>query len=118
MARLKIIFSLPVFVNRDGFPEPAPIDWPTHPLAYVTWFTRFRSSPENDTGMYRIEPAKDSKGQPQGKIIPLTDIRQSCMLTPSKATWDPAWTRDNVLDKCDSFLVNNMQTKYSYQTIY
>lgn len=118
MARLRIIFCLPKMVNRDGFPESAPVNWPTHPLAYVTWFTRFKSAPDNDTGMYRIEPARDSKAQAQGIIIPLTDIRQSCMLTPSKATWDPAWTKENILDKCDSFLVNNMQSKYSYQTIY
>lgn len=118
MARLKIIFCLPKIVDRNGFTESAPAEWPTHPLAYVTWFTRFRPSPDNDTGMYRVEPAKDSKGQAQGMIIPLTDIRQSCMLTPGKATWDLTWTSENILDKCDSFLVNNMQSKYSYQTIY
>ena len=118
MARLRIIFCLPKTVNREGFLESAPVEWPTQPLAYVTWFTRFRPSPDNDTGMYRIEPAKDSKAQAQGMIIHLTDIRQSCMLTPSKTNWDPTWTRDNILDKCESFLVNNMQSKYSYQTIY
>lgn len=105
-------------VNRDGFSELAPIGWPAHPLAYVTWFTRFKPFPDNDTGMYRIEPAKDSKAQAQGMVIPLTDIRQSCMLTPGRTTWDPTWTSNNVLDTCDSFLVNNMQSKYTYQTIY
>lgn len=114
VARLRIVFSLPALVNRDGFPEPAPITWPTHPLAYITWFTHFRSSPDNDTGMYRVEPAKDSKAQDQGMIISLTDIQQSCMLTPSKATWDSSWTTDNILDKCESFFVNNLQSKYSY----
>lgn len=118
VARLRVIFCLPTMVNRDGFSEAALVDWPTHPLAYVTWFMRFKSSPNSDTGMYYIEPAKDSKSQAQGAILPLTDIRQSCMLTPSKATWDPMWTRDNILDKCESFFVNNMQSKYSYQTIY
>ena len=74
MARLRIIFCLPKMVNRDGFPKPAPVEWPTQPLAYVTWFTCFRPSPDNDTGMYHIEPAKDSKAQAQSMIIPLTDI--------------------------------------------
>ena len=118
MARLRIIFCLPKTVNRKGFLESAPVEWPTQPLAYVTWFTRFRPLPDSDTAMYCIEPAKDSKAQAQGTIIPLTDIRQSCMLTPSKATWDPTWTMHNILDKCKSFLVNNMQSKYTYQTIY
>jgi hypothetical protein len=105
-------------VDRDGFSVSAPLQWPKHPLAYVTWFTRFKNSPDDDTLMYRIAPAKDSKGQPQGSIIPLTDIRQSCMLTPSRATWDETWSRENILDRCDTFFVNNLQSKYSYQTIY
>ncbi|KAJ3792210.1 hypothetical protein GGU11DRAFT_693789 [Lentinula aff. detonsa] len=68
--------------------EPAPLEWPKDPLAYVTWFTPFRALPNDATGMYRVQPAKDSKGQVQGSIISLTDIRQSCMLTPSKSSWD------------------------------
>lgn len=118
MARLKLIFRLPSVVDRDGFPSPAPWNWPTEPLAYITWYTRFKGSADANTGMYRVEPAKDAKGQAQGAIIPLSQIRQSCMLTPSKATWDESWTTQNILDKCDSFFVNNLQSKYSYQTIY
>lgn len=93
------------------------MEWPTEPLAYVTWFTNF-TSPESDTGMYRVQPSKDSKYQDRGAIVYLTDIRQSCMLTPSRANWDPSWTTNNILDRCESFFVNNMQSKYSYQTIY
>ena len=88
------------------------------PMVYVTWFTHFTATPDNNTGMYRVKPAKDSKGLPQGSIIPLTDIRQSCMLTPSQTAWDGLWNTENILDKCDSFFVNNLQSKYSYETIY
>ena len=118
MGRLKDIFCIPQTIDHDGFIGPAPKEWPTVPLAYVTWFTRFKGSPDEDTDMYRIQPAKDSKGHAQGSIIPLTDIRQSCMLTPSRATWDMTWDTGNILDECDSFFVNNLQSKYSYQTIY
>lgn len=118
VARLKVLFRLPVAVEWDGIQRAAPPEWPKYPLAYVTWFSRFKSTPDNDTGMYRVEPAKDSKGQAQGAIIPLANIRQSCMLTPSRTVWDRTWTTDNILDRCDSFLVNNLQSKYSYQTIY
>jgi hypothetical protein len=118
VGRLKIIFRLPTKVIQDGFVGPAPSQWPTDPLAYVTWYTRFKASPDQDSGMYRVQPAKYSNGMAQGAIIPLTDIRQSCMLTPARFTWDPTWNTENILDKCDSFFVNNLQSKYSYQTIY
>jgi hypothetical protein len=118
VGRLKIIFCLPQTVNRDGFMVSAPQGWPKEPLAYVTWFSRFNTSPDDNTLMYRVGPAFDSKGEAQGSIIPLTNIRQSCMLTPSKAAWDVSWNTANVLDSCPSFFVNNLQSKYTYQTIY
>ncbi|KAJ3747404.1 hypothetical protein DFH05DRAFT_1457774 [Lentinula detonsa] len=97
-------------VDRGGFLVPASSQWPRDPLAYVTWFTRFKTSPDHNTLMYRVEPAKDSKGQAQGSIIPLTDIRQSCMLTPGRTTWDKTWNTESILDKCDSLFVNNLQS--------
>ncbi|KIK49782.1 hypothetical protein GYMLUDRAFT_183639 [Collybiopsis luxurians FD-317 M1] len=118
VGRLRVIFRLPQVVDRDGFMGPAPPEWPREPLAYITWFTRFKSSPDKATGMYRVEPAADAKGMLLGSIISLSDIRQGCMLTPSKANWDSAWNTDNILDNCDSFFVNNLQSKYAYQTIY
>ena len=118
MGRLGVIFCLPRTVDHDGFIEPAPVQWPTEPLAYVTWFTRFKASPHQDMGMYRVEPAKNSKGLAQGSIIPLTNIRQTCMLTPGKSIWDGAWNTKNILDECDSFFINNLQSKYGYETIY
>ncbi|KAJ3737874.1 hypothetical protein EV360DRAFT_13611, partial [Lentinula raphanica] len=66
------------------------------PLAYITWFTRFKSAPDKTTGMYRIEPAVASNGIPQGAIIPLSNIRQSCMLVPALQVWDTSWTADNI----------------------
>ena len=118
MARLKVIFRLPQIVDRDGFMGPAPSEWPTEPLAYIAWFTRFKPLPDDSTGMYCVEPAENSKGQPQGSIILLTDIRQGCMLTPSRASWDRTWTSEDILDTCSSFFVNNLQSKFAYQTIY
>jgi len=118
VGRLRIIFCLPQTINHDGFIGPAPSQWPMYPLAYVAWFTRFKASPDSNMGMYHVQPAKNSTGQEQGCILPLANIRQSCMLTPSRATWDHTWTSQNVLEKCDSFFVNNLQSKYSYQTIY
>ena len=76
VARLKVLFRLPVAVEWDGIQRAAPPEWPKYPLAYVTWFSRFKSTPDNDTGMYRVEPAKDSKGLAQGATdaIPFPSI--------------------------------------------
>jgi hypothetical protein len=109
---------LPDKVNNRGFLINAPASWPKELLAYITWYTRFKSSPDSVTGMYFVEPAMDSKGRPQGAIIKLSEIRQSCMLVPSRRNWDESWTSSNILDRCPSFYINNLQTKYAYQSIY
>ncbi|KAF5343781.1 hypothetical protein D9757_014804 [Collybiopsis confluens] len=109
IARVKVIFKLPQNVQRlsGGMVETASFNWPDVPLAYVTWYTRFKQAPDSKSGvgMYHVKPSYDSKGMAQGAIIPLSAIRQSCMLVPSKhAEWDPSWTSDNILDRCSSFL--------------
>ncbi|KAF5354527.1 hypothetical protein D9757_014017 [Collybiopsis confluens] len=50
-ARVRVIFRLPNEVYRYGFPVSAPQNWPTGPLIYVTWFTRFKPAPDRSTGM-------------------------------------------------------------------
>ncbi|KAJ3819833.1 hypothetical protein F5880DRAFT_1489061, partial [Lentinula raphanica] len=117
-ARLRVIFRLPQMINDSGFLVNTPTYWPKEHLAYVTWYSRFKPSPDKATGMYKVEPAIDSNGVPQGAVIPLSNIRQNCMLVPSRTSWDKDWDSDNILDKCSSFFVNNLQTKYAYQTIY
>ncbi|KAF5346610.1 hypothetical protein D9757_014286 [Collybiopsis confluens] len=90
-------------VFRYGFSVPAPDNWPKVPLAYVTWYTRFKGTPDQATGMYRLEPAFDSRRQLLSTIISLSDIRQGCMLVPSRTQWEDRWTSENVLDQCSSF---------------
>jgi hypothetical protein len=74
--------------------------------------------------MYRVSKAFDAQGQPQGAVIPLSNIRQSCMLTPVFKDSDiqpeeeKRWRSDNVLDLADTFWVNNWASKYMYQTIW
>jgi hypothetical protein len=73
--------------------------------------------------MYKISKAKDSQGRVQGAIIPLSSIRQSCMLFPifeghERELNSGELNSSNILDKCHSFLVNNWLNHYSYQTIY
>ncbi|KAJ3766940.1 hypothetical protein FB446DRAFT_652974, partial [Lentinula raphanica] len=118
VARLRVIFRLPHSIDRDDFEVNTTSKWPQEPLGYVMWYTRFKPAPDQATGMYRVEPVMASNGMPLGAIIPLSNIRQSCMLVPGKTSWDASWNSENVLDECSSFFVNNLQTKYTYQTIY
>lgn len=75
--------------------------------------------------MYKISRSYDTQGRQQGSIIPLSNIRQSCMLipifpkprTPEAKNLDN-WTSDNVLDKATSFLINNFLDFYAFQTIW
>lgn len=122
---VKIIFSLPKIIQRPGFQEPAPKEWPTQPLAYVEWYTRQGSLADKTHGMYKIFPAYDSQGCQQGSIIPLSNIRQSCMLIPifpkprtQEAKNLESWTPGNILDKAKAFLINNFLDLYTFQTVW
>jgi len=120
VARVKVIFTLPKTIVAPGMHIEAPQRWPKGPLAYVEWYTRQATVTHKDHGMYHISKAKDSHGRQQGTIIPLANIRQSCMLFPvfSGHADEARWLPHNVLDKADSFLINNWLNKYSYQTIW
>ena len=95
------------------------------PLAYIELYKFTSNMANKDHGMYRVAPSKDAQGRTSVTIIPLTSIRQSCMLIPvfpkpksSNYSDFLKWTPDNVLDKASSFLVNNFLDLYSYQTVY
>jgi hypothetical protein len=77
--------------------------------------------------MYRIKKvsstftssSKPDQKRVQGSILPLSHIRQSCMLFPISPSSVPAhWKADNVLDLASSFYINNWLSKYCYQTIW
>lgn len=76
--------------------------------------------------MYRIKKVSTSTSSSnpdqkkvQGSILPLSHIRQSCMLFPVFPSSVPAhWKADKVLDTASSFYINNWLSKYCYQTIW
>lgn len=63
-----------------------------------------------------------------GAIVPLHAIRQSCQLIPlvsghgglddSERVWPREWKSNQVLNQCNTFLLNNWASKYSYQTLW
>ena len=69
--------------------------------------------------MYLLKPLYCADGSPSGIIISLTSIHQSCMLVfIFGKSISSTWTTHNVLDVCQSFLVNSWSSMYSYKTIW
>jgi len=116
IGRVKVVFRLP---QTD-----APAYWPADPLAYIEWYTPMRPTPDKTNGMFSMKkatPLSSTKAIP-GSVVPLQNIRQSCMLTPKFSAAsvgdEDDWNSDNILDKCKTFLLNNWQSMYTYQTLY
>ena len=74
--------------------------------------------------MYKVTRSIDI-GDRQSAIVELSSLRRSCHLFPrfpvGKAVADGAaagWTTDNVLEKCDTFFINNYVDMHAFQTIF
>ena len=123
-ARVKVIFTLPKRFSASQGGGPTPIWWPQEPLAYVEWYTRFTREADPTHLMYVLsKPAIRADGLPQGAVIPVSQIRQSCQLIPTiphgpKSTVPDEWTTDTVLDVAMRFYLNNWASLYSYQTLW
>lgn len=126
VGRVKVIFKLPTQLKLIGTHKTAaPSYWPTTALAYVEWFTPptltiQQRKVHNMASVNRSAPQLD--GSLLWSIIPLINIRQSCMLMPnfgaSGTDSQSSWTSSNVLDSASSFLVNNWSSVNTYKTIY
>ncbi|TFY75422.1 hypothetical protein EWM64_g8591 [Hericium alpestre] len=82
--------------------------------AYMEWYTPFKSAANLKHVMYSVEVPK----KPEGKIIPLTQIRQSCQLIPyfRKENVNHSWTSDRILDQAKVFYVNNWASICAVET--
>ncbi|KAJ7114839.1 hypothetical protein C8R44DRAFT_585507, partial [Mycena epipterygia] len=118
VGRVRVLFRFPEKLE-DG--NPVPPSWLTTCLAYVEWFSTFKSNYENNHEMYSISvPPRRANGFLHGSIIPLTNIHQTCQLFPNfhRNNVDMKWTTDNVLDECTSFFVKSWASLYAYQSIW
>ncbi|KAJ7896889.1 hypothetical protein B0H13DRAFT_2234414 [Mycena leptocephala] len=81
VGRVKVLFRLP---DKLGDGTPAPTRWPRTCLAYIEWYSTFKSSHEENHNMYSISvPPRPANGFSHASIIPLTDIRRTCQLFPN-----------------------------------
>jgi hypothetical protein len=125
VGRVRVIFTLPEKVHSITGVQPAPSNWTKEPLVYIEWYSKLEKAANPRNGMmYRIKKVSLTssmmdKDKVQGAILPLSRIRQSCMLFPTFPSSVPAhWTTDSILDYASSFYINNWLSKYSYQTIW
>lgn len=115
IARVRVIFKLPESLDHT----PTPSFWPKGPLAYVEWYTSLKPTAEPAHNMYTVKRLLRSDGSISGAIIPLSSIRQSCMLIPIYGTKAmDGLASNNVLDKTTSFAVNSWTDLYTYQTVW
>ncbi|EPS92724.1 hypothetical protein FOMPIDRAFT_1137398, partial [Fomitopsis schrenkii] len=124
VGRVKVLFKLPRLLPQNQGGGPAPAWWPSGPLAYIEWYTKFAPTADPTHLMYTVKKQPlAANGLPQGKIVSLSQIRQSCQLTPSfpggvHGAVPLEWTSENVLDEATKLFLNNMAGPYAYQTLW
>lgn len=120
--RVQVVFKLPEVVTLPGLGSyKAHKSWPMYPLAYIEWYTKpTKTSHEQELhGFSSVSKAyAPDKVTPQWSIIPLCNIRQTCMLLPNfkKSPRGDDWTSGNVLDKAEHFFANHFQSVQRYKT--
>ncbi|KIY65398.1 hypothetical protein CYLTODRAFT_379482, partial [Cylindrobasidium torrendii FP15055 ss-10] len=118
IGRVHLIFTLPRTMRIGSNDMPLPVYWPNAcPLAYITWYTKPSQNAAAKASHNMVSVSKEMfQGAPRWSIIPLSNIRQSCMLVPDfKKTNSRIWDTDKcVLDTCTHFYINNWLSLYSY----
>ncbi|KAJ6616602.1 hypothetical protein B0H10DRAFT_1799063 [Mycena sp. CBHHK59/15] len=116
VGQVRVVFSLPERSLSKLFRPNVHV--PKY-LAYVEWFTAFKSQPEPNHLMYQISRQKNRQGERLASIIPIDNIRRSVHLFPKFGRVAPReWTSSNVLDKCPTFFVSCFTDRHSYITMY
>jgi hypothetical protein len=126
IGRVKVLFRLPTLVKmmNGALTTPAPSYWPQNVLAYIEWYTPLTLTTKAEEIHNMASVQKISEGVPgqTWSIIPISNIRQSCMLIPKfdkhPISSQRSWKSDNVLDSASHFLINNWASIYSYQSLY
>ncbi|KAG2052891.1 hypothetical protein BDR06DRAFT_982926 [Suillus hirtellus] len=112
VARLKVIFRIPdEYVTKMSLPRQI-----GH-LAYVEWFSQPRNKDSN-SGMYPISRSYRN-GVLDASVIEVDSMFRTCQLAPRFGRRvNRAWTSNNVLDRCEHFLINNFINHHTYQSIW
>lgn len=115
VARLRAIFRIPPHCNHALFGAHG-VSAPGH-LAFVEWFSK-PTAKHRDHQMYTVTRS-GTRSAPSVSIIEVSTIKRGCQLAPMFGDRaNRAWTSQNVLDRCDKFLLNNFVDHHTYQSVW
>ncbi|KDQ14416.1 hypothetical protein BOTBODRAFT_109889, partial [Botryobasidium botryosum FD-172 SS1] len=104
-AQVRLIFNLPSTIAPKGHDTP---------LAYIEWFTAFKS-PDPTNGMFKVSRSLDDKGARVAAVVPLSLIHRSCQLIPK---WGKVMDVNNAdIEKCTNFHVNDFLDLHLYKSV-
>jgi hypothetical protein len=108
VARVKLFLS---FTVDDGT---------TYPCALVEWFSRFGDSPCEDTGLWRVVPDRDGRGQRAASLIHVDAILHGAHLIGVSGThFVPAiLSFSNSLDTFQIYYVNKYIDHHAHEIAY
>jgi hypothetical protein len=87
----------------------------TYPCALVQWFSRIADEPDEDTGMWIVEPDFQPDGSPAMEIIHLDSIIRAAHLLGVCEDFVPAdISYYNSLDTFSSFFVNKFADHHAF----
>ncbi|KAF8193195.1 hypothetical protein K438DRAFT_1589717 [Mycena galopus ATCC 62051] len=103
VAHVKVLFQLPPVYRLHT----------DHPLAYIEWYTPF-GVPDPITGLFTVRRSTRNN-HVYGEIIGVDRIVGNCHLLPKYGrTKDPAWTTDNVVQRCAAFFPSPYSDTHSF----
>jgi hypothetical protein len=89
------------------------------PLLLVYWFTRPLPQTEKDTKMYLLKRRHTADGRPLASVIEMGSVARLVQLIPRLGRKvHPDLTKDNIMDRCDTFLLNSFTDKEIYQAVW
>jgi hypothetical protein len=89
------------------------------PLLLVYWFTRPLPQTEKDTKMYLLKRRRTADGRPLASVIEMGSVARLVQLIPRLGRKvHPELTKDNIMDRCDLFLLNSFTDKEIYQAVW
>ncbi|KAF9462630.1 hypothetical protein BDZ94DRAFT_714401 [Collybia nuda] len=66
IGRARVIFKLHTHPDVLDQVISARTSWPSELLAYVEWYSRLSTSPDEATGMYSVKPLSSTQGNCKG----------------------------------------------------
>jgi hypothetical protein len=111
IAQVRVVFQLPSKILPLLFPS-SEATLPTH-LAYVEWFTPIPTTPDSNSGLYKVSRLLRN-GRRVASVIPVDTIISSVHLFPRFGQNAPTGKTFSVLETCHSFFINPFSSRDNF----